>query len=100
MIHSRCDDASEVREFCRAFRHEFPDVVVVVVPTTYDDVTEGELGGCGADVVIYANHLLRAAYPAMMGVAQDILRAGRASVVRDRCLSIDEILALIPASMM
>ena len=100
MIHSRCDDASEVREFCRAFRREFPDVVVVVVPTTYDDVTEGELGDLGADVVIYANHLLRAAYPAMMGVAQDILRAGRASAVRDRCLSIDEILALIPASMM
>lgn len=71
---------------------------IVVVPTTYDHVTESELHEWGANIVIYANHMLRAAYPAMTKVAKTILENGRAQEVRELCMPIKEILELIPGT--
>ncbi|WP_182427442.1 phosphoenolpyruvate mutase [Bacteroides fragilis] len=98
MIHSKDKSGEDIREFCRTFRKEYAHVPIVVVPTTYDHVHESELHEWGANVVIYANHLLRAAYPAMMNVARTILENERAEEVRPLCMPIKEILELIPGT--
>ena len=71
---------------------------IVAVPTTYNQFTEDELASWGINVVIYANHMLRAAYPAMMKVARSILENHRAQEARDLCMPIKEILELIPGT--
>jgi phosphoenolpyruvate phosphomutase len=67
------------------------------VPSTYNCITENELIDAGVSIVIYANHLLRSAYPAMQAVAESILCHGRSLEADDQCLPIDQILSLIPA---
>lgn len=98
MIHSRKKEPDEVFEFARIFRREFPSVPLVCVPTSYNTVTEDALAENGFNIVIYANHMLRAAYPAMQRVARDILRHGRAAEVGAYLMSINEILELIPGT--
>ena len=72
-------------------------VALVVVPSTYAHMTESELQGLGVNVIIYANHLLRSAYPAMVDVAQSILENSRAKEASDQyCMSIKDIITLIP----
>jgi 2-methylisocitrate lyase-like PEP mutase family enzyme len=98
MIHSRSQAPGEVFEFARTFRRIYQDVPLVCVPTIYNTVTETELAAHGFNIVIYANHLLRAAYPAMSRVAHEILRNGRSSDVDARLMPIREILELIPGT--
>lgn len=98
MIHSKNKSGEDIREFCQEFRKRYLHVPIVVVPTTYDHVTERELHEWGANIVIYANHMLRAAYPAMTKVAKTILENGRAQEVRELCMPIKEILELIPGT--
>lgn len=98
MIHSRDKSGEDIREFCQRFRRSHPHVPIVVVPTTYDHVTEKELAQWGANIVIYANHMLRAAYPAMRKVAETILVNERAEEARPLCMPIKEILELIPGT--
>ncbi len=96
LIHSREPEAAEVLEFCRTFRSRESDLPLAVIPTTYDRVTERELADAGVNVVIYANHLLRSAYPAMVDAARSILRHKRCHEVGASCLGIDDIIRLIP----
>ena len=96
MIHSRHKDGSEIIEFMRRFRAEYADVPVIFVPTSYNHFTEEELCEIGGNIIIYANHLLRSAYPAMVNTAKKILECGRSKEVDDVCLSIKEVLSLIP----
>ena len=96
MIHSREKDGSEIFEFLRRFRAYSPDVPVILVPTSYNQFTEEELHAAGANIIIYANHLLRSAYPAMADTARRILACSRSKEVDDVCLSIKEELSLIP----
>ena len=98
MIHSKNKSGEDIKEFCLTFRQRYAHVPIVVVPTTYDHIHESELRKWGVNVVIYANHMLRAAYPAMMRVACTILENGRAQEVRDLCMPIYEILELIPGT--
>lgn len=98
MIHSKNKSGEDIKEFCLTFRREHPKVPIVVVPTTYDHIYEKELSEWGANVVIYANHLLRAAYPAMKQAAATILENHRALEVRNLCMPIKEILELIPGT--
>lgn len=98
MIHSKNKSGEDIKEFCLTFRQRYAHVPIVVVPTTYDHIHESELRKWGVNVVIYANHMLRAAYPAMMRVACTILENGRAQEVRDLCMPIKEILELIPGT--
>ena len=95
MIHSKEKDGKEVLEFLRAFRAENAETPVVVVPTTYAQFTEEELQAAGANIVIYANHMLRAAYKAMLETAHEILRTHRALEASERCAPIQDILALV-----
>ena len=96
MIHSRLKDGAEIKEFLRQFRAEYPDVPVVLVPTSYNHVPEDELCEWGANIIIHANHLLRSAYKAMKHTADTILECGRSKEVDDDIISIKEVLSLIP----
>lgn len=98
MIHSKNRDGEDIKEFCQRFREKDGITPLVVVPTTYNHVTEDELASWGVNVVIYANHLLRAAYPAMVKCAESILANGRSYEANDVCMPIKDILELIPGT--
>jgi len=98
MIHSKDKSGEDIKGFCQIFRKTYAHIPIVVVPTTYDHIHESELHAWGANIIIYANHLLRAAYPAMMNVAKTILENERAEEVRNYCMPIKEILELIPGT--
>lgn len=95
MIHSRKKDPTEIFEFCDRFRKCDEVTPVVVVPSSYNTVTEEELLTHGVNIVIYANQLIRSAFPAMQKTAEDILRYHRAKEADDRLMSINEIITLI-----
>jgi phosphoenolpyruvate phosphomutase / 2-hydroxyethylphosphonate cytidylyltransferase len=96
MIHSKEDKADEILEFCQEYKKFKNRVPLVVVPSTYDTIYEEELISAGVNVVIYANQLLRSAYPAMLDTARTILTNGRAFEARKNMMSIKEIITLIP----
>jgi phosphoenolpyruvate phosphomutase / 2-hydroxyethylphosphonate cytidylyltransferase len=98
MIHSRRSSPDEIFDFSRQFRKAGEEVPLVCVPSSYDTVSERELSEVGLNVVIYANHLLRSSYPAMLRTAQTILQTGRAHEAARDCISIKEILDLIPGT--
>ncbi len=98
MIHSKNKSGDDIKEFCMRFREKEPNIPLVVVPTTYNHITEDELAEWGVNVVIYANHLLRAAYPAMVQCAESILANGRSFEANDLCMPIKQILELIPGT--
>ena len=95
MIHSRKKDPSEIIEFCDKFREEDKTTPLVVVPSSFNTITEEELIEHGVNIVIYANQLTRAAFPAMQKTAEDILKYHRAKEVDDRLMSIKDIITLI-----
>jgi phosphoenolpyruvate phosphomutase len=97
MIHSKSRTPDEVISFVKRFRREVSaDKPIVVVPSTYAQVTEYDLAKVGVNIVIYANQLLRAAYPAMKACAERILSCGRAlEASEELCLPIKDILTLI-----
>jgi phosphoenolpyruvate phosphomutase len=96
MIHSRRPDEAEVFSFLKAYARVPRRVPLVAVPSSYNHVTEDQLRDEGVDLVIYANHLLRASYPAMMETAESILRHGRSREADNRLMPIKDILELIP----
>ncbi len=98
MIHSKHSSGEDIKDFCLRFRKIEPMIPLVVVPTTYNQITEDELAEWGVNVVIYANHLLRAAYPAMVKCAETILASGRSLEANDMCMPIKQILELIPGT--
>ena len=95
MIHSRKEDPTEILNFCKIFRKSFPDIFLVVVPTSFNKIYDYELEKVGVNIIIYANHLLRASYPAMNNVAQNILKFGRSYETEKNLMSIKEILTFI-----
>ena len=98
MIHSKEKSPKEVLEFCRQYRKFGKKVPLVAVPTTYNEITEEELVKAGVNIVIYANHLLRSAYPSMVKTAELILKNHRAQEADRLCMPIKDILELIPGS--
>ncbi len=95
MIHSRKKDPAEILEFCDRFRAQDKTTPIVVVPSSYNTITEAELEKHGVNIVIYANQLTRSAFPAMEQTAKDILKYHRAKEVDDRLLPIKDIITLI-----
>ena len=98
MIHSREKSPAEIFEFCKRYSTLLNRKPLVVVPSSYNSVTEEELLAHGVSIVIYANQLLRSAYPAMMETAKSILTHQRSAECDARMLSINEILELIPGT--
>jgi phosphoenolpyruvate phosphomutase len=96
MIHSRKKDPTEIFEFVAAFRKKDTMTPIVVVPTSFNTVTEDEFKARGVNVVIYANQLTRTGFPAMQNAARTILEYHRAKECDDMCMSIKDIITLIP----
>lgn len=97
MIHSKATKPDEILEFCKTFQKFEKKVPLVVVPSTYSTVFEHELKKAGVQVVIYANQLLRSAYPAMLKTAETILKNGRAHECEEDCMPIKDVIRLIPS---
>ena len=95
MIHSRKKDPAEIFEFCDKFREKDQKTPIVVVPTSFNQVTEEELASHGVNIVIYANQLMRAAFPVMQKTAENILRAHRAKEVDSQLMPFKDIIRLI-----
>ena len=99
MIHSKNKDGMDIKEFCQRFREVDDHTPIVAVPTTYGQFTEAELAEWGINIVIYANHMLRSAYPAMVKCAERILETTRClEASEDYCMPIKQILNLIPGT--
>ena len=98
MIHSRKQAPDEIFEFCRFYNRLESRRPLVAVPSSYNQTTEQELEDNGVNIVIYANQLLRSAYPAMLGTAVSILKHARSSECDDRMMPLKEILELIPGT--
>ena len=96
MIHSRQKSPEEIFSFCNQFAQLAKQVPLVVVPSTFSQVHEKELRRHGVAIVIYANQLLRSAYPAMVRTAQSILQHERAHECESACMPIADIITLIP----
>jgi phosphoenolpyruvate phosphomutase len=96
MIHSKEKSGKDIQKFCGSFYAKYPNIPIVLVPTTYNQFTENEFAAWGARIIIYANHLLRASYPAMVRAARTILENSRSLEADEFCMPIKEILELIP----
>lgn len=96
MIHSRKKSPDEIFEFVEKFRAKDSVTPLVVVPTSFNTVTEDEFKSRGVNIVIYANQLTRTGFPAMLDAARTILENHRAKECDDKCMSIKEIITLIP----
>ena len=96
MFHSRKKDPAEIFEFVQKFREKNTVTPIVVVPTSFNTVTEQEFKDRGVNVVIYANQLTRTGFPAMQEAARTILEHHRAKECDDKCMSIKDIITLIP----
>ena len=98
MIHSKEKNPKEIFKFAEKFRKKFEDVPLVAVPSSYNSVKDKQLEDAGFNIVIYANHMLRASYPAMQKVALEILKNGRTFESEKSIMSINNILELIPGT--
>ena len=98
MIHSKNKDPKEVFKFAERFKKKYSEIPLVAVPSSYNSVKEKHLENAGFNIVIYANQMLRAAYPAMLKVAKSVLENGRTFEAEQQCMSIKEILEFIPGT--
>ena len=98
MIHSKDKNPKKILKFAEIFRKKFADVPLVAVPSSYNSVKDKQLEDAGFNIVIYANHMLRASYPAMQKVALEILKNGRTYESERSIMSISNILELIPGT--
>ncbi|MBA7529107.1 Phosphonopyruvate hydrolase [subsurface metagenome] len=96
MIHSSKKSPEEIIEFCREYRKLEQKVPLVVVPSSFNEIYEQDLEEVGVNIVIYANHLIRSAYPSMIEAAKSILLHGRSQECCEKIMSIKEIISLIP----
>lgn len=96
MIHSKKKSGEDIKEFCLEFRKKYSRIPLVLVPTSYNHIKEAELANWGANIIIYANHLLRASYPAMQKCAKSILQNERSLEADELCMSIKNVIELIP----
>tara|TARA_B100000315_G_scaffold253674_1_gene292987 strand:+ start:1780 stop:3093 length:1314 start_codon:yes stop_codon:yes gene_type:complete len=97
MIHSKEKDGKEIIEFCEKYKSFENRVPLIVVPSTFSHIREDEFKDLGVNIVIYGNHLIRGAYPAMIKTAESILKYERCKEASEQyCMSIKEIISLIP----
>lgn len=95
MIHSKMSDAKDILEFASLYNQLNKKVPLISVPTTYSSITVDELQAAGFSMVIYANHMLRSAYPAMVKTVSSILENGRTSEIEDQIMPVEQLLNLV-----
>ena len=98
MIHSKNRNPSEIFEFCKIYNKFKNRKPLVVVPSSYSQVKEEKLAKAGANIIIYANHLMRSVYPNMVKTAESILKNKRSLEAEKKLISIKTILELIPGT--
>jgi len=98
MIHSKEKSGNDIKDFCLKFRAKDKTPQLSLYHLHFNHITEEEFQQWGVNIVIYANHMLRASYPAMLDVAKSILSHGRSFEANDKCMPIKEILELIPGT--
>lgn len=98
MIHSKDTSGADIRSFCAAYAKLETHTPLMLVPTSYNKITETELADWGANIIVHANYLLRAAYPAMTRAAETILLHERSYEAESDCMSIGALLNLLPGS--
>tara|TARA_Y100000992_G_scaffold302452_1_gene276698 strand:+ start:3382 stop:4680 length:1299 start_codon:yes stop_codon:yes gene_type:complete len=98
MIHSKKSNPKEIFQFCDKFEKIRNNAPLMVVPSSFNSVTESEWENRGVNIVCYANQMLRSAYPAMLDVAKSILQHQRSLESNDKCISLNDILDLIPGT--
>jgi phosphoenolpyruvate phosphomutase len=98
MIHSRKKNVDEIKEFAIEFSSFSDGKPLVAVPTAYNSTYESELEQMGVNIVIYANHILRSSYPAMISVASSILQNGRAAEADANIMPMSDLLEIIPGT--
>lgn len=96
MIHSKEQDGTEILDFCTAYKRLEVRPPLVIVPSTFSHITEDKFTEAGVNIVIYANHMLRSAYPAMVKTAETILKHKRAQEAEQYCMPIKDIITFIP----
>jgi len=97
MIHSKEKEPTEILEFIRKYKAAHGDaaVPIIVVPSSYNSIYESELKEAGVAICIYANHMLRASYPAMLKCAESILTHQRSKEADDLTMKIKAIIELV-----
>lgn len=95
MIHSKLSDATDIKQFMSEYNNARNRVPVLLVPTSYDTYSEDELSAWGADIVVYANQLIRSAYPAMQHAAVSILKNKRSIELRKSMAAVSDMLQLV-----
>lgn len=98
MIHSKSREGEDICTVASAIRQKNSSIPLVAVPTAYHQLTATALKEAGFNIIIYANHLLRSAYPAMMETAQSILQHDRSMEAESSLISVKELIQLIPAN--
>jgi phosphoenolpyruvate phosphomutase len=98
MIHSKDRTGRDVKEFAEKYNRLENRKPLMMVPTSYNTITEDDLSSWGANIIVYANHLLRAAYPAMEHTAKSILENKRGFESESSSIPVEEFLKLIPES--
>ena len=85
ILHSKDKSASKVLKFAEKFKKNYQNIPLVAVPSSYNSIREKQLENSGFNILIYANHMLRASYPAMKKVAYEILKNGRSFNLTNHC---------------
>ena len=98
MIHSKENSGEDIKEFVKRFRSQDKITTLIIVPTTYNHINEEYWIALGVNIIIYANHLLRSSYPSMLDTARKILEDSNSVRASENCISIKEILTLIPGT--
>jgi phosphoenolpyruvate phosphomutase len=96
MIHSKSTAPTEILEFAKHYKTISNKVPLVAVPTTYNELTWQQLQEAGFNIVVYANHLLRSAYPSMLSTAESILQSNRSKEAEEKLMPVSGLLKLIP----
>ena len=97
MIHSKSQEPTEIMEFAEKYSLMSNRVPLVGVPTTYNKIRWQDMQKAGFNIVVYANHLLRSAYPAMISMAKSILEHDRSFEAENGLMPVNELLKLIPS---
>ena len=95
LIHSKETTSKEIFSFAKFFKDSKYYKPLVSVPSTYSKTREKELVDNGFKIVIYANHMLRAAYPAMKNAAKSILKNQRSFELENKISSVKDVINLI-----
>lgn len=91
LIHSKLARPDEILDFTREWAGRCP---IVIVPTKYYSTPAGVFRQAGISMVIWANHMVRAAVAAMERAGHEIQRTESVADIEDRIASVEHLFDL------